>query len=90
MTHSERFEQYHREHPEIYAEFERLAKQLIFAGRTHYSSDGILHIIRYNTALRGKGDYKINNNYSPDYARMFESNYPEHEGFFEKRIRKAA
>lgn len=90
MNQQDKFEAYHAAHPEIYSEYERLTLQLIEKGRTHYSSDGILHIIRFNTAIRGGDGFKINNSYSPDYARMFEANNPQYVGFFEKRVRKAA
>jgi hypothetical protein len=68
--------------------FKELTFQLIKAGRKHYSADGILHAIRWNTALRGSDERKINNNYSSMYSRMFTSNYPEHKEFFEQRILK--
>lgn len=90
MTHSEKFNAYHEKNPLIYKQFERFTLELIQAGVRHYSADGILHKIRFETAIRGDGKYKINNTFSPDYARMFEDNHKVYTGFFEKRIRKAA
>lgn len=83
-----KFENYHTANPEIWNMFKELTFQLIKAGRKHYSADGILHAIRWNTALRGSDERKINNNYSSMYSRMFTSNYPEHKEFFEQRILK--
>ena len=83
-----KFEKYHSANPEIWNMFKELTFQLIKAGRKHYSADGILHAIRWNTALRGSDERKINNNYSSMYSRMFTSNYPEHKEFFEQRILK--
>ena len=80
-----KFEKYHRENPEIWEAFKELTFQLIKAGRKHYSADGILHAIRFNTALRGGLDYKINNNFSSYYSRLFTGNFPEHKDFFEQR-----
>lgn len=84
-----KFERYHAENPEIWEEFKRVTFELIKAGRKHYSADGILHAIRFNTAIRGGKDFKINNNYSSMYSRMFTANFPEHKDFFEQRILKS-
>jgi hypothetical protein len=83
-----KFEAYHRKTPEIWIAFKDLTFQLIKAGRTHFSADAILHTIRFNTALRGSKEIKIDNNYSSMYSRMFTSNYPEHKDFFSQRILK--
>jgi hypothetical protein len=83
-----KFEKYHLANPEIWMAFKDLSFQLIKAGRKHFSADAILHTIRFNTAIRGGKDFKINNNYSSMYSRMFTSNYPEHKEFFEQRILK--
>ena len=87
-TKQAKFEQYHSANPEIWNMFKELTFQLIKAGRRHYSADGILHAIRWNTALRGNDERKINNNYSSMYSRMFTANFPEHKDFFEQRILK--
>jgi len=80
-----KFEKYHRENPEIWEAFKELTFQLIKAGRKHYSADGILHAIRFNTAIRGSNERKIDNNYSSYYSRLFTGNFPEHKDFFEQR-----
>jgi hypothetical protein len=83
-----KFEKYHAKNPEIWDEFKRLTFDLIKAGRKHYSADGILHAIRWNTAIRGSDERKINNDYSSMYSRLFTANFPEHKDFFEQRILK--
>ena len=83
-----KFEKYHSANPEIWNMFKELTFQLIRAGRNHFSSDAILHTIRFNTAIRGGKDFKINNNYSSMYSRLFTTNFPEHKDFFEQRILK--
>ncbi len=80
-----KFEKYHQKNPLIWETFKDLAFQLIRAGRTHFSADAILHTIRFNTALRGGEMWKINNNYSSYYSRLFSANFPEHKDFFEQR-----
>ena len=44
--------------------------------------------IRMKTTLTQDGEYKINDKISPCLARMFEKNYPEYKGVFEKRKSK--
>ena len=91
MTHSEKFKQYHSENPHMYTMFERIAFDLIDRGYSHYSARDIFPIIRWETKTKAEGDkFKVNNNYSPDYARMFEARHPRYKGFFEKRERRAA
>jgi len=84
-----KFERYHAENPDIWNQFKEATFALIKVGRQHFSADAILHSIRFNTAIRGGKDFKINNNYSSMYSRMFTSNFPEHRDFFEQRILKS-
>lgn len=79
------------EHAEaVYAEFEKIALDLIRRGRKHYSSDGILHVVRFNRAIAGTDadGFKVNNNLSAPFARRFIAEHPEHELFFELRRSK--
>ena len=46
---------------------------------------GIFEIIRWHTGVTGTGNYKLCNNYTPDYARKMMSAYPEFDGFFRVR-----
>jgi len=80
-----KFERYHKENPEIWDQFKEATFALIKVGRKHFSADAILHSIRFNTVLRGGTDFKINNNYSSMYSRLFTANFPEHKDFFEQR-----
>lgn len=80
-----KFERYHKENPEIWDQFKEATFALIKVGRKHFSADAILHSIRFNTVLRGGTDFKINNNYSSMYSRLFTANFPEHKDFFEHR-----
>jgi len=85
----EAFLQYDAENPEIWAEFESIALDLIKHGRTHYSAYAILEVIRYHTALRGNDEFKVNNNYRSGYARKFANKHPQYPKFFEIRERRA-
>lgn len=74
----------------VYAEFERIALDLIRRGRTHYSSDGILHVCRYHRIIAGEvgDDYRVNNSWSAEFARRFIAEHQEHSQFFELRRSK--
>ncbi len=93
------FEEYHKENPGIYLEFKELTLKLIGRGRTYYGANGIIEVIRYHRITKATGyaqdpekstDFKVNNNYAPDYARKFMSEYPQFNGFFRTRQLKRA
>lgn len=78
-----------RENPEIWEMFEKLTLRLINNGVRRFGAKCIMENVRYNTALRTKGEqYKINNNYTAYYSREFASKYPQHANFFELRNNK--
>lgn len=78
---------WHKANPEVFEAFEIIAFDLIKQGHKHYSSDAILHIVRFNlNKAKGPEDqYKINNNYSAYYARLFMHYHPRYNDFFETR-----
>lgn len=60
-------------------------------GRKHYSARDTLGYVRHWTVLREvDGQFKVNNNFSPDMARLYVLLHPEAEDFFEFRERTAA
>ena len=86
---STKFMDYHTENPHIWEAFERFAWQAINSGRTRLSADLIINRLRWETMLTSIGeDYKINDHYSADYARIFIEKYPQHREFFKLRNRK--
>lgn len=78
-------EEYDRLNPAIWDKFVDFTMVLIRSGVKHYSSDGICHRIRFDTALSGSGQFKINNNMTSYYARKFHRVFPMYDGFFETR-----
>lgn len=80
-----RFRRYHKENPAVYELFVRFTRQAISAGRKRFSATAIIQRIRWETAVTGNDGFKINNNYSSYYARLFIREYPQHEGFFVTR-----
>ena len=82
------FQEYNEAHPEVYKTFEQMALALINNGVKHYGSKAIIEAIRYHTSVTEGKEFKINNNITPLFARVFENNHPQHKGFFEKRASK--
>lgn len=69
--------------------FEKLAFEVITTGRTRYSSDAILHRIRWHFQIeRGDADFKCNNNWTAGLSRWFMAKHPKHSEFFETRERR--
>jgi hypothetical protein len=82
-----RFEQFDREHPDVYALFKRFAQELRDGGREHYGARAIMERIRWHmaTSSQGTADFKINDHYAPRYARKLIAECPEFAEFFELR-----
>lgn len=83
------FKKYDVENPQVWAQFKRFAFEAKEKGFKNYSAKGIFELIRWHTAVHGTGNYKISNNFTPDYARKMMANYPEFEGFFRVKQLKA-
>lgn len=84
----ETFEQYQERNPRIYKEFVHYAYQLISAGQTKIGAKAIFERIRWESKIERNDEFKINNNFTADYARKFEQDFPHYEGIFEKRVCK--
>lgn len=78
--------------PHFYPLFERFSLQLAQRGHRTISSKLIFERIRWESLIRTiptGDDYKLNNNYTPIYARRFMRDHPEYEGFFRTRELRA-
>jgi hypothetical protein len=82
------FCQYHQDNPQVYVAFKDFTWKTIARGFKHYSAKGVFELVRWHTGVAGNDQFKINNNYTPFYARLFEKDYPEHAGFFRQRESK--
>jgi hypothetical protein len=73
----------------IYAAVVELAQDARRRGVPRWSAQGIIEILRWQTALREAGGtpLKINNTAAPGLARLAMAQYPELGGFFELRHR---
>jgi hypothetical protein len=82
------FDHYHTANPAIYDHFKRFTFELIGAGRKYISADMVMHRVRFESEVRGTGQFKCNNNFVAAYARLFMLEYPEHDGIFRTRKSK--
>lgn len=81
----DQFEQYNAENPHIYAAFERFTLQVIESGRKYFSARAIYERIRWQTLIEDNSvTFKLSDHPMPFYARLFEKNHPEYQGFFKK------
>ncbi len=65
------FRKFHRNNPRVFHLVLKYAYMHKDRGRTHYSIEIILNVIRHHVDLDTVGDqFKINNNYKPFYSRM--------------------
>ena len=76
--------EFHKKNPHIYELFKRFTMEIIRRGHEHYSSKAVFERIRWHTDVETEGNepFKMTNNYTPYYARLFMVMHPEHEGFF--------
>ena len=73
--------------------FERFAKQLIEQfGYKRIGAKMIIERVRWECAINSKDKqgYKINNDYTAHYARLFIQNNPQYRDCFETRKLKSA
>ncbi|MCC6526005.1 MAG: hypothetical protein IT373_25385 [Polyangiaceae bacterium] len=85
------FRVFDAENPHIWEHFERFTLMAIRAGRTRYSSDAILHRIRWHLDVDTKSDdgFKVNDHWTRCYSRKWSETHPEYANFFERRAIRA-
>jgi len=78
---------FHSTYPKVYMLFEKYALQLIAAGHTKLGAKMIIERIRWEFATGSKDadGFKINNNHTCFYSRLFITNHPQYKDFFEFR-----
>lgn len=90
MSMTEQFERWDRLNPKIYGLFRKFALEAMDAGYKKYSARTIIHRIRWHIEIETRGDkFKINDHWSPYYARKFDKDFPQHKGFFRQRKAEA-
>jgi hypothetical protein len=89
-TEEARFAAFDAANPEIWRLFVLFTFDRIRRSCSHYSARGVFHRIRWETvADTDDPEFKVNDRWSPYYARKFHRAYPQHGGFFRTRRAKA-
>jgi hypothetical protein len=83
------FEYYDEKNPQIYEFFKKYTLTAIRKGHKNLSAEFIFNAIRWESDVKAEGEFKINNNAKPFYARKFMKEFPHYNGFFRKRHSKA-
>jgi hypothetical protein len=82
----DRFKKFHSENPHVYKKFKDLAFQMKNTGRSRYSAETIVNVIRWHEDLQSTGNvFKINDHFRSIYARLLIYHHPEFIDFFELR-----
>ena len=73
--------------PKAWTLFQKFTLELIARGFEHYSADAVMHRVRWETAISTgiTGGFKVNNDLTAFYARVFHMMNPAHHGFFRTR-----
>lgn len=80
----ESFITYHEANPQIWHYFKHFAFQAIDKGKK-VGAKGIFERLRWQVEIESNGEWKVNNNFTAYYARIFALRYPAHKDFFELR-----
>jgi hypothetical protein len=80
------FIQWHRENPEVWKAFERVAlAKAQREGAKHWGAMAFVNSVRWEEELPTSPEHKVNNNWAPFYARVFAIKHPEYAEFFSFR-----
>jgi len=92
MTLTDKFNQYHKDNPQVYELFKRFTFMAIKRGHNRLSAWMIANRIRWETSIEtfSVDEYKISNDYIALYARMFMRDHPKYDGFFKTKEMKRA
>ncbi len=84
------FWKFHQDNPHVYALFNKFSFEVVQANRGRFGVAVIFERMRWFTAIETRGEmYKINNNYTAYYGRLWMRNHPEYDGLFSTRTLKA-
>lgn len=76
------FLKYHKENPRVWQAFETYALQALKQNK-RVGSMMIINRVRWEAEFERNGEFKVNNNYAPYYARVF--NTKHNKEFFDLR-----
>lgn len=89
-TIQERFEEFNREHPEVYTYLIALVYEVLRKGYSHYGIRTLWERMRWHFHIeKGDNEFKLNDHFHSRYARKIMAEHPDLDGFFELRELKA-
>lgn len=80
----EAFILWHNKNPGVYPEFRTRALTAI-AFKRKFGAKAIMEVLRWESEIVRGEDWKVNNSYTAYFARVFITEFPEHQGYFEFR-----
>ena len=80
------FLEFTRKSPAIWGAFQRFAIEAAAAGRKYYGAKMIMERVRWETEVTKGGEFKINNDYTAYYARLFAAKWPEYPLFSFRKV----
>ena len=81
---------FHKEHLDIWKEFEAISLKLAETGAQKWGGMAVLNVIRWQRHMEKRGEFKVSNNWEPFYVRTFDLKYPHLNHLFEKHAMKKA
>lgn len=86
-TIQERFERFHKKHPEVYTDLVRRARMVLARGHRRYSAKALYNITRWHFQIeKDMGEeFKLDDRYHSRYARLIMKAEKDLENFFELR-----
>lgn len=90
-TLTESFIEFHRDNPHIYLMFDRFTWEIIERGLSTFSVDALFHRMRWYTDIETSNSegFKLNNDHTAFYARLWMLNNPTYNRFFKVRASEA-
>jgi hypothetical protein len=90
-TTAERFETFHRENPHVYRTLRRLAMEWVnTTGSQRVGIKSLFEVARWQLAIQtNDAEYRLNNSYTPFYARLLMAENAELDGIFVLRVSEA-
>lgn len=91
LEEAKKFIEYHKSNLWIWDAFETEAAQQISSGRTKLGAKELFERIRWLGGEKQHYEFKLSNNFTAYYARMFVLKYPQHRNIFTlKELKNAA
>lgn len=86
-----KFEDFDAENPHVYSKIIQYAGQLYDAGRRRTAMNTLMHRVRWDAAVETNSDdrFKINENFTPYYARKLADDFPRLGSMLEFRRLRA-